>query len=184
LQLTSSLGALPAGWSSTAASFSCSGFSGGSACQLPLMYAPTAAAAGTLTLGYTYRNNAGKAKTGTVSVAYRATTNDNIVGTANPGSLLDAVGGSTPVAIAFATDDGNPASALSVTSDLSALPTGWSSASPSFACATVSTGTGCVLDLTYAPAAAASGTLSLTYSYNDDSGTPKTGSVSIPYSAM
>jgi DNA-binding beta-propeller fold protein YncE len=37
--------------------------------------------------------------------------------------------------------------------------------------------------LTYAPTAVGSGTLALNYSYNDDSGTPKTGSVSIPYTA-
>ncbi|MGC1521044.1 MAG: hypothetical protein WA803_05845, partial [Steroidobacteraceae bacterium] len=64
------------------------------------------------------------------------------------------------------------------------LPSGWTSGSATFACATVSTGNGCVLSLAYAPAAAASGTLSLTYSYNDDSGTAKTGSVTIPYTAM
>jgi hypothetical protein len=37
--------------------------------------------------------------------------------------------------------------------------------------------------LTYAPAAAASGTLSLNYRYDDNSGTPKLGSVSIAYTA-
>jgi hypothetical protein len=184
LQLTSSLSALPAGWSSTASSFSCSGFSSGPACQLPLTYTPTAAAAGTLTLSYAYKNNAGNAKTGTVNIAYRATTNDNIVGTPNPISLAVAVNSSTPIIITFTTDDGNLASALSVTSVLATLPSGWTSGSTTFACATVSTGSGCVLSLTYAPAAAASGTLSLTYSYNDDSGTAKTGSVSIPYTAM
>jgi hypothetical protein len=184
LQLTGSLSALPAGWSSTDASFSCSGFGSGSICQLPLTYMPTAAAAGTLMLNYTYNNNAGKAKTGTVNIAYRATTNDNIVGTPNPISLAVAANSSTPVTIAFTTDDGNLASALSVTSDLATLPSGWTSGSSTFACAAVSTGNSCVLSLTYAPAAAASGTLSLTYSYDDDSGTPKTGSVSIPYTAM
>ena len=184
LQLTGSLSALPAGWSSAGSSFSCSGFRSGSACQLLLTYTPTAAAAGTLALNYAYKNNAGKAKTGTFNIAYRATTNDNIVGTPNPISLAVAAGTSTTVTVAFTTDDGNPASALSVTSDLTALPSGWTSGSTTFACAAVSTGNGCVLSLTYAPATAGSGTLSLSYSYNDDSGTAKTGSVSIPYSAM
>ena len=183
LQLTSSLSALPAGWSSTASSFSCSGFSSGSACQLSLTYTPTAAAAGTLALNYTYMNNAGKAKTGTFNIAYRATTHDNIVGTPNPISLAVASGTSTPVTVAFTTDDGNPASALLVTSDLTSLPSGWTSSSTTFACAAVSTGNGCVLNLTYAPGATGSGTLSLAYSYLDDSGTAKTGSVSIPYTA-
>jgi hypothetical protein len=184
LQVTSSLGTLPAGWSSTASSFSCSGFSSGSACQFSLTYTPTAAAAGTLALSYAYKNNAGKAKTGTVNIAYRATTNDNIVGTPNPTSLAVATGSSTPVTVAFTTDDGNPASALSVTSDLTTLPSGWTSGSTTFACAAVSTGNGCVLSLTYAPGTTGSGTLSLSYSYNDDSGIAKTGSVSIPYTAM
>jgi hypothetical protein len=47
----------------------------------------------------------------------------------------------------------------------------------------VSTGNTCQLTLTYAPSAAGSSTLSLTYGYNDNSGTPKTGSVSIAYAA-
>ena len=184
LQLTSSLTALPPGWSSTDAAFACSSVTTGNACQLPLMYVPTAAGSGTLTLAYAYKNNAGVARTGSVNIAYRATTNDNIVGTPNPSPpLAVAVAGSKAVNITFTTDDGNPASNLSVTSDLSALTGGWSSAAASFACANVSTGTGCNLGLTYAPTAAATSTLSITYKYNDDSGTPKTGSVNIPYRA-
>jgi hypothetical protein len=183
LQLTSSLASLPAGWSSTDASFTCSGLSSGNGCQLPLMYVPTAAGSGTLMLTYAYKNNAGAAKTGSVNIAYRATTNDNIVGTPSPTPLAVVIASSTTVNIVFTTDDGNLANHLSVTSNFAALPTGWSSAVSSFACAAVSTGTGCQLSLTYAPAATATGTLSLTYSYDDDSGTPKTGSVNIPYTA-
>ena len=184
LQLTSSLTALPPGWSSTDAAFACSSVTTGNACQLPLMYVPTAAGSGTLTLAYAYKNNAGVARTGSVNIAYRATTNDNIVGTPNPSPpLAVAVAASKAVNITFTTDDGNPASNLSVTSDLGALTGGWSSAAGGFACANVSTGTGCNLGLTYAPTAAATSTLSITYKYNDDSGTPKTGSVNIPYRA-
>ena len=47
----------------------------------------------------------------------------------------------------------------------------------------MSAGSGCALGLIYAPSAVETGTLSLNFSYNDNSGTPKTGSVSIPYSA-
>ncbi len=182
LELTTPLSTLPAGWSSTASSLTCSGFGGGTGCQLPLVYMPTAAAAGTLTLNYAYKNNAGKPRTGSVNIAYRATTHDNIAGTPNPAAVAAVAGTSTPVTITFVTDDGNPASVLAVTSGLAALPAGWSAA-PTFACATVSAGSGCVLSLTYAPVAADSGTLSLTFSYDDDSGTPKTGSVSIAYRA-
>jgi hypothetical protein len=183
LTITSGLSPLPAGWSSTATAFSCSGFSSGNGCQLPLTYAPTVAGTGTLILGYTYTNNAGQAKSGSASIAYRATTNDNVVGTPSPISLAVVTGSSTPVSVTFTTDDGNLASGLSVTSGLGALPSGWSSPSGSFACATLSTGSACQLTLTYAPSAVGSGTVSLTFGYNDNSGTAKTGSVSIPYAA-
>jgi hypothetical protein len=183
LQLTSSLAALPAGWSSVDSSFACSGLGSGSGCQLPLMYAPSAAGSGTLTLNYSYMNNAGVAKTGTVSIAYRATTDDNIVGAPSLTPVDVTIGGPTTVTVTFTTDDMNSAGNLSLTSDLAALPGGWSSAAGSFACAAVSTGTACQLSLTYAPMAVDSGTLSLTYSYRDDSGAVKSGSVSIPYSA-
>jgi hypothetical protein len=87
------------------------------------------------------------------------------------------------VTVTFTTDDGNPASGLAITSDLTALPAGWSSASASFACATVSAGTVCQLGLLYAPTLVANSMLSLNYSYIDNSGTAKTSSVSIPYTA-
>ncbi len=183
LQLTSSLTALPAGWSSTDSAFACSGFSSGSECQLTLMYAPAAAGTGTLTLNYAYQNNAGEAKTGTLNIAYRATTNDNIVGTPSQPTLAVLTGSSTPVAVTFTTDDGNLASALSVTSGLAALPTGWSSASSSFSCASVSVGASCQLALTYAPTAPATGTLTLGFSYTNDAGIAKSGSVSIAFTA-
>jgi hypothetical protein len=183
LQLTSSLSALPAGWSSSATSFWCGGFGTGNGCQLSLMYAPGAPGNGMLALNYSYMNNAGEPKTGSVSIAYRATTNDNIVWTANPASLAVFTGSSTPVTVTFTTDDLNPVTGFSITSGLGALPAGWSSTSSSFSCATVSTGTACQLSLTYAPTAADNGILSMTYGYNDDSGTAKTGSVSITYAA-
>jgi len=180
---TSGLAALPAGWSSVDSSFACSGLSTGSGCQLPLMYVPSAAGSGTLTLNYSYMNNAGADKTGTVSIAYRATTNDNIVGTPSLTPVDVMVGSRTTVTVNFTTDDMNPASNFSLTSDLAALTNGWSSAAGSLACLAVSTGTGCQLSLTYAPMAADTGMLSLTFSYNDNSGTLKTGSVTIPYMA-
>jgi hypothetical protein len=183
LQLTSSLTALPAGWSSTVTSFACSGLSSGNGCQLRLTYAPGAAGSGTLILSYSYENNAGEPKTGSVNIAYRATTNDNIINTPSPSSLAVTVGSNTPVNVTFTTDDGNPVTGLSLTSGLSTLPSGWSSTSSSLPCSTVSTGTGCQLSLAYAPTAVDNGILSLNYSYTDDSGTPKTGSVNIPYVA-
>jgi hypothetical protein len=182
LQLTSSLAALPTGWSSTAGTFSCSGFGSGNGCQLPLNYAPLSADSGTLNLTFNYKNNAGQAKSGTVNIAYRATTDDNVVGTPSQNPAAVFTGGSINVTVTFTTDDGNVASSLLVTSGLTTLPAGWSGVS-SFLCAAVSTGNACQLNLTYAPAALASSTLSLTYSYVDNSGTAKSGSVDIPYAA-
>jgi hypothetical protein len=181
LQLTSSLTSLPAGWSSTASSFACSVLSSGSTCQLMLGYAPTGVDNGTLNLSYTYLNNAGESKTGSLGIPYQTTTNDNVVGTANPVSVAATTGTSNIVTVTFVTDDGNFAGGL--TADLSLLPPDWSAPASSFACAAVSVGAGCQLSLTYAPTAAASGTLAFGFSYVNSLGSTKTGTVSIPYSA-
>jgi hypothetical protein len=182
LQIVSGLAPLPAGWSG-GGSFACSGVDPASSCQLTLNFTPAAAAAGVLNLGYRYLNNAGAAKTGTVAIPYVATTDDTVVASPSPSTLAVAKGSSTPVAVTFTTDDGNLASGLSLTTNLATLPAGWTSASPSFACASLSTGTSCRLTLVYAPPADDAGTLNLGYAYSDDSGTAKTGSISIAYSA-
>jgi len=182
LQVTSNLAALPPGWSSTAGSFTCSVLGSGSTCQLMLNYAPTGVDNGTLTLNYAYANNADEAKTGSVAIDYRTTTNDNVLAASSP-TLLNAVTGSTsnPVTVTFTTDDGNFASSLSA--DLTALPADWSGASSTLTCATLSVGTSCQVSLNYAPTIAASSTLTFGYSYVNSAGTAKTGNVSIPYTA-
>jgi hypothetical protein len=182
LQVTSNLAALPPGWTNTAGSFACSVLGTGSTCQLMLNYAPTGVDNGTLTLNYAYVNNADEAKTGSVAIDYRTTTNDNVVAAVNPTSLSVVTGsGSNPVMVTFTTDDGNFASSLSA--DLTVLPADWSSSSSTYTCATVSVGTSCQLSLNYSPTVAASSTLSFGYSYVNSMGTAKTGSVSIPYTA-
>jgi hypothetical protein len=181
LQLTSSLTALPAGWSAGTGTFSCSVVTSGTTCQLVLTYAPTGVDNGTLNLGYTYVNNAGESKSGTVAIPYQTTTNDNVVGTANPTSEAAVTGSSNVVTVTFTTDDGNIASALSA--DLSALPLGWTAPASSFTCASVSVGATCQVSLTYAPTAAASGTLAFGFTYVNSAGTAKAGTVSIPYTA-
>jgi hypothetical protein len=183
LQLTSDLTALPAGWSTTGSSFTCSGFSTGGACQLTLTYAPAAAGSGTLALTYSYMNDAGEPKTGSLSIPFRATTDDNVVATPSQSSVSVQAGTSTMVDVVFATDDGNPATDLAVTSVLNPLPTGWSSASGTFSCASVSARTTCQLPLTYAPSAADSGTLTLGFAYTNNSGVVKTGTLAINYAA-
>ena len=153
-----------------------------------MAYNPTAAASGTLTLNYSYTDDAGTAQTGTVSIPYAATANtpsgNNVVGTAAPAGQITAVtGASQAVAVTFTTDDHNAASGFSVTSGLSTLPSGWSATGSSFTCASVSTGNGCQLNLTYAPTVATTGTVTLGFSYRDSAGTAKTGTLNIPYTA-
>jgi hypothetical protein len=183
--LSNNLNALPAGWSSTATSFSCATVSTGSSCQLPLSYSPTAFGSGTLTLNYSYIDNSGNSKTGTVSIPYSATTNNNIVATASTsGQVTGYVGiGSQSVTLNFATDDGNPATAFAVTTALSSLPAGWTSNPTSLTCASVTTGNSCQFTLNYAPPSAGTGSLQIAYSYQSNSGVAKTGTVSVPYSS-
>jgi hypothetical protein len=183
LQLTTSLASLPIGWTSTQSSFACSGVNGDTSCQLPLTYTPVAAESGTLTLAYQYNNDAGQAKTGTVDIPYKATTDNNVVGTLNPTAVTVLAGSTTAVSVAFVTDDGNPASDLTITSGLAPLPNGWSGAPATLTCSAISSGTGCQLSLSYAPPAADSGSLILTFSYTNNSGLAKTGTVTIPYAA-
>ena len=185
LQLTTNLGALPLGWSSTDSSFACTAIDADTSCVLPLSYAPGAYGSGMLTLGYSYINNAGVTKTGTLTIDYRAVTNDSIVGTASPASLSVRTGSSTPVTVTFVTSDGHPASALSLTTALTSLPAGWTSSASSLSCATVSAGTACTLSLTYAPTVAITGgSLSLQYAYTNDAGVADTGTMSIAYTAI
>ena len=183
LTLTTSLATLPGGWSSSLASLACSGVNGGTGCQLPLTYTPTGADSGTLALAYNYVNDAGQAKTGTVNIPYRATTNDSVDATSSPTTVTVATGTTTPVTVTFVTDDGNPASDLTITSGLVPLPTGWSSSASTLSCSTLSTGTGCQLSLSYAPSAPDSGTVTLGYSYTNNSGMAKTGTLAIGYTA-
>jgi len=185
LMVTSNLSALPAGWTSTQPAFACATVSNGSGCQLSLSYNPTAAGSGTLTLAFAYEDNSGTAKRGTLNIPYAATTHNNVIGTTAPTGQINAIvgTGNQSVTVTFNTDDGNPATNLTVTSDLTALPAGWRSTSTTFTCASVSTGNGCQLPLSYNPPAIASGTLILTYTYRDDSGTVETGTLNIPYAA-
>jgi hypothetical protein len=182
LAITSGSTTLPAGWSGPT-NFTCASVSSGSGCILGLTYHPTAPGRGSLTVDYSYTNNAGADKTGTATVSYVATSDDNVVATASPaGQIAVIMGGTTTVGVTFTTDDGQPATKLSITSGLGPLPAGWSGPS-TFTCASVSTANGCQLSLAYSPTTRGSGTLQLMYGYNDNSGNAKTGSVSIAYVA-
>src|SRR5271156_1423782 len=109
--ISGSLGALlPAGWSGPAA-FTCPLVSTGSGCVLNLTYAPTATAAGTLTLTYIYVDNAGLSKVpgGTISIPYQAIAANNVIATASPSGQVNAAvgGGMQSVSVTFTTDTGN-----------------------------------------------------------------------------
>ena len=183
LALTSEAADLPPGWSGPPDGFMCTEVAAGSACQLNLLYTPGMADAGTLTLRYGYFNNAGKLKSGSVNIPYRATTDDNVVGTPNPTTVSTTTGSNSTVDISFTTDDGNPATGLTISSGLDALPAEWSSASSSFTCPALGGGTSCQLTLLYAPTVPAAGTVTLGFSYSNNSGFLKTGSTTITYSA-
>ena len=90
-------------------------------------------------------------------------------------------GSSNLVAVTFTTDDGNFAGGLSA--DLSALPLGWTRAGEQLHLCERERRHSCQVSLTYAPTAAASGTLAFGFSYVNSAGTAKTGTVSIPYTA-
>jgi hypothetical protein len=184
LSITAGLATLPAAWTGPA-SFACASVSTGSGCLLELTYAPSGPGRGTLQLNYSYKSNAGTAKTGVVMITYTATTNNNLVVTQSPSGSISAVvnSGSVPVTLTFTTDDPNPATSITITSGLGALPAGWSGPA-TFSCASASTGTGCQLALTYAPTVNGSGTIALAYSYIDNAGTAKTGTATIAYASI
>jgi len=184
LSITSGLSTLPAGWSGPA-SFACASVSTGSGCVLKVTYAPLKFASGTLQLNYSYNANSGTAKTGSVTIPYTATTNDNLVATQSPSGSIGAVvnSGTVPVTLTFTTDDGNPATAIKITSGLGTLAGGWSGPA-TFSCASASTGNGCQLALTYAPTVNGSGSVALGYSYIDNAGTAKTGTAKIAYASI
>jgi hypothetical protein len=73
LAVTSGLAVLPAGWSGTDGTFACSSLGAGVSCQLALTYQPAIPDAGTLALGFTYTNDSGSVKSGSIVIPYTAT---------------------------------------------------------------------------------------------------------------
>jgi hypothetical protein len=183
-QVTGGLASLPAGWSSANSTFTCATVSTGNGCQLQLTFAPTASGRGTLELDYSYADDAGTQRAGTVDIPYAVTSDNNVLATPSPAGQITAVvgGRNVAVAIGFTTDDGNPATNLQIVAGLASLPGGWSGPT-NFGCAAVSVGNGCTLNLNFAPTAIANGSLIFGYSYTSAAGVLKTGSVTIPYTA-
>ena len=113
-----SLGVLPADWSAPS-SLTCATVGPGSGCVLTLTYAPTAIESGTLTLDCVYVDNAGLPRTPgpCLTLSYASTAANNVMASLSPSGEVDAaIGGSKQsVSVTFTTDDGNAATALSVT---------------------------------------------------------------------
>ncbi len=174
---------LPADWSAQP-NFTCATTGSGSNCVLTLTYAPAAPETGTLRIGYTYAGDQSAPPGLSLDIPYAATLSNNIVATPAPIGQINAVAGTgaRAVSVNFTTDDGNTATALTMLSNLSALPAGWGTTTPSFTCAVITSGSGCQLVLNYAPKTPASGTLTLNYGYVDGSGAARTAAINIPYS--
>jgi hypothetical protein len=131
------------------------------------------------------------ASSGTVSIAYAATANDHVTAAVSPsGTVSVSTNQTQAVTVTFTTDDSNIATGLAIantgTGGIGSLPAGWTvtGGATSFACNSISTGTSCQFSLTYAPTAVATGTVSLSYGYVNNSGAANTGTVSIPYAAV
>jgi len=190
LTITGGLTNLPSGWSMPGAAgtpaFNCPTLATGSGCQLSLLFNPSVVETGTLQLAFSYLSNAGVAKTGTVSLPYGSSAHNQVVATVSPSGQVTAElnQGTQLATITFTSDDGNPVTALTITSGLQTLPADWTGPA-SFTCASAATGSGCALQLQFQPTSAASnGTVTLNYSYLDNAGTAQTGSVAVPYTAV
>lgn len=186
LQIYSDLTTLPPGWSSTLTRFSCPSVNTGSGCQLRLTYAPTTLNSGNVILNFAYADSTGAFKTGVFNLPYAATTNDSVTASASPSGQINATvaQGNQPVILTFMTDDGRPATDLQITTNLTALPVGWSSPSPAFRCASLSNSDqGCKLSLSYSPTMAETGTLTLGFQYKNNTLETKTGTLTLNYRA-
>jgi len=187
LTVTTGLATLPSGWSAASSSFACATVNAANPCDLTLTYDPgTAGVSGTLTLGFTYLDSQGRQQQGSVGIAYSSAAANSVTVSVAPGGPVQGIVGSTStVSVTFASGDGAPDSNVALVTDPGSLPSGWSVQSSALPCATVTGSGGCQLQLAYAPTAAvASGTLALDFSYTDDSGAARTGSVAVAYSAV
>jgi hypothetical protein len=109
-------------------------------------------------------------------------THDLVVATASATMVSVVIGARQTVSVTFTSSDGLPMSGFSISGAAGGLPPGWSGPA-GFTCAVVTTGSGCVLNLQYAPAAVDSGALTLGYTSINNAGESKTGTVNIAYRA-
>src|SRR5579862_4117643 len=77
-------------------------------------------------------------------------TDDTVVATASTSGVVAAIGASQTASFTFTSSDGLAITGFGISGSLGTLPAGWSGPG-TFSCALVATGSGCVLNLTYAP---------------------------------
>ncbi|WP_354677350.1 hypothetical protein [Cupriavidus plantarum] len=185
LAITTGLSPLPPGWSSTASSFGCDTVSDNDDCRLDLRYRPAlAGVSGTLNLGYRYIDANGVAQRGTADVPYGTSAPNGVTATVSPaGPLQIGVGTSALVTFTFRSNDGVPATALSLQAD--SLPAGWSVSGGSLSCASVAGDGNCNILLKFQPIGpVGASVLSLPYRFKDSGGTVRDGAASVTYSAI
>ena len=176
---------LPAGWKSDKAEFTCAGVGRGQLCRLTLDYSPIAAEGESrFELAYSYVDSSGASRFGTATVAYSAIRPGNVIATLDAsGPLLARPGERKEITVRFGAGDGARASALRLGTDPINIP-GWSIGAGWQGCATVEGGDSCSLRLVYAPSLVLGpGTLSLPYTYVDNIGEARSGSVDIAYAS-
>lgn len=181
-----SLPSIP-GWGTAGDTLNCRTVDSTGTCRLQAVYTPTApAASSNMQFSYAYTDNAGAARDGAYSLAYRVLPSNTVVASQQPGGgLRGIVGRLTPVTLEFDTSDGEPATLLEVTTSLAALPAGWNSDQAEFACAGLGQGQPCRLALSYSPAVpAGDSVLDLAYNYVDSSGALRSGTARLAYSAI
>ncbi len=123
-------------------------------------YGSNAAAASTgSTAGSVATGNAVKPGVGGESRINGA--DDSVIATPSVAGVSVATGASQTISITFTSSDGLAITGFEISGTLSNLPAGWSGPGI-FTCSSVSTGSGCVLNLTYAPTAIDSGSLVIT----------------------
>ncbi|MBK4733672.1 hypothetical protein [Noviherbaspirillum pedocola] len=186
--------ALPAGWNSDAANFSCERFGGGAPCRLTLRYAPTQSAPSSrFTINYSYVDSADKPQSDAISVGYSAAVPNSVrvdIGGANlasPDLVAVDPGDSQDVSFTFTSSDGNALADLRLAADAS-LPAGWTSDAPlsTFSCAEVTQDGKCQLVLHFRPApeqSQAQQTLALNITYRNALGQSMSGNASIDYTS-
>lgn len=180
--------------------FNCPILNTDNSCILNLTYSPTSLThSGKLTIKYSYSTDSdsvtssvdkvltsSSSQSGSLSLDYAATSSNNVNATVSPAApIQELIGLSQSVAISFSSDNSKDATNLQITTGLSNLSTtnsGWSGPSQ-FSCANLKQS--CVLTLSYAPTLVSqNGTVNLSYSYTNSSGSISNATVTIPYQSL